>query len=319
MQSKQSLVVVLGTGGTIAGTAGSGGDNVGYTAAQLGAAQLVAALPVLAGAQIEVEQIAQIDSKDMGFAVWRALAVAVERHLARPEVAGIVVTHGTDTLEETAYFLQRVLAPAKPVVLVAAMRPATSLQADGPQNLLDAMAVAREPGARGVVVVLAGTVHGALDVRKLHAYRLDAFGSGDAGALAQVEEGRLRRHREWPGGEAIGLARLPRDVAQWPVVEIVTSHIEARGTLVRALVREGVQGIVVAATGNGSVHETLLGAVLEAQAAGVAVLRSTRCLNGSVIDATGFANAAAPPSAGALTPVQARIELILQLLARRVA
>ncbi|HZT54889.1 MAG TPA: asparaginase, partial [Burkholderiaceae bacterium] len=274
-----SIVVVLGTGGTIAGTAASAADNIGYTAARLGAAQLVAAIPALAGAPIEVEQVAQLDSKDMGFAVWRALAAAVDRHLARPEVGGVVVTHGTDTLEETAYFLQRVLAPAKPVVLAAAMRPATSAQPDGPQNLLDAMVVAREPGARGVVAVLAGTVHSALDVRKVHTYRLDAFGSGDAGALGQVEQGRLRRHRAWPEGEAIGLARLPHDIAQWPVVEIVTSHSEARGTLATALRDAGVQGIVVAATGNGTVHHALEAALLDAQAAGVAVLRATRCLD----------------------------------------
>ena len=147
MQNKaavgSSLVVVLGTGGTIAGTAASASDNVGYNAAQLGASQLVTAIPAPGSAPTEVEQVAQVDSKDMGFAIWRELVVAVDRHLARSEVCGIVITHGTDTLEETAYFLQRVLAPAKPVVLVAAMRPATSLQADGPQNLLDALLVAR--------------------------------------------------------------------------------------------------------------------------------------------------------------------------------
>ena len=315
MQSPPSLVVVLGTGGTIAGTAAHAGDNVGYSAAQIGAAQLLAAIPALARQPIEVEQIAQVDSKDMGFAVWRALAAAAERHLARPEVGAIVVTHGTDTAEETAYFLQRVLAPSKPVVLVAAMRPSTSLQADGPQNLLDAMTVAREPGARGVVVVLAGQVHGGLDLRKVHTYRLDAFGSGDAGVLAQVEEGRLLRHRDWPAGVAMGLARLPRDVAQWPVVEIVTSHSESRGVLVRALRDAGVHGIVVAATGNGSLHHALEAALVDAQAAGVAVLRCTRTLGGGLIDAV----PPVLPSAGALTPVQARIELMLQLLAKRAA
>ena len=107
-----------------------------------------------------------------------------------------MITHGTNTLEETAYFLQRVLTPAKPVVLVAAMRPATSVQVDGPQNLLDALLVVRTPGARGVVVMLAGAAHSALDVRKLHPYRLDAFGSGDACALANIEAGQVRRHRE---------------------------------------------------------------------------------------------------------------------------
>ena len=315
MQNNALLVVVLGTGGTIAGTAPRAADNVGYTAARLGAAQLVAAIPALAGMPIEVEQVAQVDSKDMGFAIWRALATAVSEHLARPEVGGIVITHGTDTLEETAYFLQRVLAPAKPVVLVAAMRPATSLQADGPQNLLDAMAVAREPGARGVVAVLCGTVHSALDVRKVHTYRLDAFGSGDAGALARIEEGRVRRYREWPAGEAVGIARLPPDVEHWPKVEIVTSHAESRGAIVSAFRAAGVQGIVVAGTGNGTVHRDLACALLDAQAAGVAVLRCTRCADGSVIDAA----SPALPSADALTPVQARIELILQLLGRRVA
>jgi len=313
MQSNPSVVVVLGTGGTIAGTAASPGDNLGYSAAQIGAAQLVAAVTALAEAPTEVEQIAQIDSKDMGFAVWRLLAEAVSRHLARPEVRGIVVTHGTDTLEETTYFLQRVLAPSKPVVLVAAMRPATSLQADGPQNLTDAVCVARAAGAKGVVAVLAGMVHSGLEVRKVHTYRLDAFDAGDAGALAQVEQGRLRRQRDWPGGEALGLARLPRDTAQWPQVEIVTSHAGATPTLVNALCQAGVKGIVVAGTGNGSLHHELEVALLEAQAAGVAVLRSSRCLGGNVTEAPG----SALPAAGTLTPVQARIELMLRLLAER--
>ena len=314
MQSNSSIVVVLGTGGTIAGTAASPGDNLGYSAAQIGATQLIAAVPALAGEPIEVEQVAQIDSKDMGFVVWRALAEAVSRHLDRAEVCGIVITHGTDTLEETAYFLQRVLAPRKPVVLVAAMRPATSLQADGPQNLIDAVCVARTPDARGVVAVLAGAVHSALDVRKTHTYKLDAFGSGDAGALAHIEHGQLRRHREWPEGEAHGLARLPRGAAAWPQVEIVTSHAGATPAVVRALRQAGVRGIVVAGTGNGTLHHELEAALLDAQAAGVAVLRSSRCLDGSVVDA----GAATLPAAGALTPVQARIELMLRLLAQAV-
>ena len=142
MQSAPRILVVLGTGGTIAGSAASADDNVAYRAATLPVATLVASLPTPAGVVVESEQVAQLDSKDMDFATWRALAGRVAGHLARPEVAAIIVTHGTDTLEETAYFLQRVLAPAKPVVLTAAMRPATSRLADGPQNLADAVAVA---------------------------------------------------------------------------------------------------------------------------------------------------------------------------------
>ena len=311
-------VVVIGTGGTIAGTAIDPSDNVGYAAAQLGAAQLVAAIPALAAVPLEVEQLAQVDSKDMSFAIWRALAERVAQQLARPEVCGVVITHGTDTLEETAYFLQRVLAPTKPVVLTAAMRPATALLSDGPQNLLDAVSVARTGGACGVLVVLAGKVHGALDVRKVHTYRLDAFDSGDAGVIAHIEDGRLRQHRAWPQGEALGLARLPANVATWPRVEVLISHAGVDGLLARALQAAGVHGIVVAGTGNGSLHRDLEAALLEAQAAGIAVLRCTRCPYGAVIDARVDGVRDGPrvglPSAGALTPVQARIELMLRAM-----
>src|SRR5437867_1814402 len=170
MQSKAATIVILGTGGTIAGAAASAADHVGYTAGQIGVAQLVAAVPSLAAVPLQCEQLAQLDSKDMDFATWQRLAQRVAELSARDDVQGIVITHGTDTLEETAYFLHRVLAPAKPVVLTAAMRPATALSADGPQNLLDAVCVARSAVASGVVAVLGGQVHGARDVRKVHPY-----------------------------------------------------------------------------------------------------------------------------------------------------
>src|SRR5690606_28663890 len=140
--------------------------------------QLLAAVPALAGQALEAVTLARLDSSDMDHATWAALREAVALQLARPEVAGVVVTHGTDTLEETAYFLHRTLAATKPVVLTAAMRPATAPSADGPQNLLDAVTVARWTGARGVVAVLAGRVHAGADLRKLHGFRVDAFGSG---------------------------------------------------------------------------------------------------------------------------------------------
>jgi L-asparaginase len=307
--------VVLGTGGTIAGTAATAGDNVGYTAGQVAVAQLLAAVPGLQqrcheGWSIESEQVAQIDSKDMSHAVWRRLAERVQVHLDRPEVDGIVVTHGTDTLEETAYLLQRVLAPGKPVVLTAAMRPASSAQPDGPQNLADALAVAGWPGARGVVAVLAGKVWAGAEVRKVHPYRLDAFDAGDAGPLAHVEESRVRRLREWPEGSALGLQVLAADI--WPEVQIVMSHAGADGRVVDLLMEAGVQGLVVAATGNGTVHQDLLAALLRAQAAGVAV-RALRGGAGCTVP-TGHDLV---PDAGSLTPAQARVEILLRLLSRR--
>jgi L-asparaginase len=309
MQSMNGIVVILGTGGTIAGTAGRPLDNVGYSAAQLGVAQLVEAVPVLSGQALEAEQVAQLDSKDMDHATWLRLAQQVAHHVARPQVRGVVVAHGTDTLEETAYFLQRVLAPAKPVVMAAAMRPATALMADGPQNLLDAVAVARHEGAHGVMAVLGGLVHGAHDLRKVHTYRMDAFSSGDAGPLAVVEEGSVRRFREWPTGEALGLDRLPADASQWAQVVVLLSHAGISGALADAAAGAGVRGIVVAGTGNGTVHCELLQSLLRAQQAGVAVWRASRCAAGAVV------GEGALPSAGALSAVQARIELMLRLTA----
>lgn len=310
MQSDARQIVILGTGGTIAGTAASATDHTGYSAAQLGVTQLVAAVPPLADVPIACEQVAQLDSKDMDHATWAALARRAAHHLARAEVAGVVVTHGTDTLEETAYFLHRVLGPARPLVLTAAMRPATALGADGPQNLLDAVTLARTPGAAGVLAVLAGAVHAGAGLRKRHTYRVDAFDAGDAGPIGWMEEGRIRLLRPWPDAAGLGVERLPADVAAWPAVEIVTSHAGSDGRVVQALRDTGVRGIVVAATGNGTLHHALEKALREAQRDGVTVWRSSRCLDGVVTSAPGEVF----PSAGALTPVQARIELMLRLM-----
>ncbi|MBT9490779.1 MAG: asparaginase [Paucibacter sp.] len=306
-------MVILGTGGTIAGTAQDSADNVGYRAAQLGVLELVRAIPPLGQRRLETEQIAQLDSKDMDFATWRKLALRVSEHLARPEVMGVVITHGTDTLEETAYFLQRVLAPSKPVVLTAAMRPATALQTDGPQNLLDAVNVAAERHAHGVLVVFAGAVHSAEQLRKVHSYRVDAFASVDGARAAVVEEGRVR----WlslPGTAPtpFGLGVLSRPLENWPRVQILMNHVGADGTVVEALLEHGVDGLVVAGTGNGSLSMSLERALRSAQAQGVAVLRSTRCDAGPVTE-----SADALPSAGALSPVKARVELLLSLLAAK--
>ncbi len=311
MQSAPRTIVVLGTGGTIAGRARSPDEHVAYTSAVLPVEQLLAALPAGGGELVsESEQVAQVDSKDMDFAIWRRLAEAVGRHLMRPEVRGVVITHGTDTLEETAYFLMRVVDASKPVVLTAAMRPASSSEADGPRNLADAIAVAAHADP-GVVVVLAGRIHSARAVRKVHPSRLDAFSSGEQGPLAQVDAGAVRLLRAWPAeATSIGLAALPEDPAAWPWVEIVTAVAGADGRAVDLLVEGGVAGIVVAATGNGTLHRRLEQALLRARANGVLVLRSTRCLDGSIPAGVGDELAAA----GDLTPVKARVELILALL-----
>ena len=308
-------IVVLGTGGTIAGTSAQAGDNIGYTAAQVGVAQLLAAVPglqAMAGTLL-TEQVAQIDSKDMDGEVWRALALRCAHHLADPDVRGIVITHGTDTLEETAWFLHQVLDARKPVVLTCAMRPATALAPDGPQNLLDAVAVATAPGACGVVMVAAGEVHGARHVQKVHPYRVNAFTSGDVGPLGFVEEGAVRLTQNWPpalDGKAQAAIERIANIVTWPRVEIVVSHAGATGAVVDALVRDGVQGLVVACTGNGTIHHALEAALLRAQSAGVKVVRSTRCPLGQMLPKPGDVL----PDSHGLSPVKARIALMLDLL-----
>ena len=309
MQSQQRTIVILGTGGTIAGRAESALDNVGYQAGAVAVAGLVQAVPALQDQAIEAEQVAQLDSKDMDAATWQALARRAAHHLGRDDVAGVVVTHGTDTLEETAWLLHRVLAPAKPLVLTAAMRPSTSLQADGPQNLMDAVTVASDPGASGVVVVFAGKVHAAIDVQKQHSYRVDAFGSGDAGPIGAVLEGRLRLWRGWPVEQPLGLERIAAPSSSWPWVDIVTSSAAASARGVDAWVHAGIRGIVVAGTGNGTVHRELTAALQRAAARGVRLRRTTRCAWGPVIGGEAWL-----PVCEGLNAPKARIELMLELM-----
>lgn len=322
-------LVFLGMGGTIAGTAANAADNVGYRAAQVGVDQLLEAIPALGMARgchaLVSEQVAQVDSKDMAFMHWNTLALRVCHHLTQPDVTGLVITHGTDTIEETAFFLSQVVPTAllesKAVVLACAMRPASSLSPDGPRNVLDAVALVCTEGAKGVMVVCAGTIHTALHVQKIHPYRLDAFDSGDAGPIGYVEEGVVRLTYPWPKTEGVRRTIALEKMAQavWPRVEIVTSYAGASGAMVRALCSapqggEGpLCGLVVAGTGNGTIHNDLDAALREAQAMGVKVVRSTRCAWGQIVSPSvqgdGF------PHFEGLSPFKARIALILDLLA----
>lgn len=314
-------IAILGSGGTIAGRAATASDHVGYVAGQVSVQDLVAAVPALAGWPLEAEQVAQVDSKDMGLAVWQRLVRRVQAQLAREDIQGVVITHGTDTIEETAFLLHTLLRPAKPVVLTCAMRPASALVPDGPQNLLDAVAVAAAPGLAGVVVVCAGQIHAAAYVTKVHTYRVDAFDSGDAGPLGCVEAGQVRSFHAWPAASDAGqradrLAAFLRAQAL-PRVAWITSHADADGEVVRGLLALGAQepqrmpqGLLVAGTGNGTLHAGLLAALQEAQVQGVRVVRATRCARGRVI-----ADAAQGwPEVTGLPAAKARLALALDLL-----
>ena len=310
-------VLVLGTGGTIAGVApaSSTATGAGYTAGVLGVEQLLAAAPgVQQHARLQLRQLCNIDSKDAGPDLWLQLAREVQAWRARPGVAGCVITHGSDTLEETAYALDCLLEPGEPVVLTAAMLPAAALSADGPRNLFDAVRVAADSSAagRGVLCVAHGRVHAARDVGKERPARIDAFGSGERGPLGFIGASGLRFTRQPVGPQAVRVA-LPAAALQpaWPRVELVCSHAGADGALVRALLaasRAGMlqpplQALVVLGTGGGTVHEKLQAALDEAQAAGVRV---------QVVPRTG------PCEGGefdGLNAVKVRVQLLLQGLA----
>lgn len=325
----QKTIVVLGMGGTIAGVGQPGGGSVGYQAGQINAQALLHGIGVPAGYALQAEQVAQLDSKDMHDDAWYALARACMAHLARPEVAALVITHGTDTLEESAWFLHCVLPLGKPVVLTCAMRPATALSPDGPANVRDALSCAADARAQqlarvaqAVLVVVGAEVHSAQHIRKDHPYRVHAFSSGGCGPLGWVEEGQLRWGElplaqvpaaaldEQVSQDAAALPSAPLPAPPWPWVEVLTSHAGARPQVIDVLAAAGVQGLVIAGTGNGTVHGAWLPALQRARAAGVLVRRCTRCAQGQVVQALGQEDA----EVTFLAPYKARISLMLHLL-----
>ena len=309
-------ICILTTGGTIAGAAARSDALTGYRAGALGADELLAAVPEIADVcAIESEEVSAIDSKDMTEAVWLHLADRIEAALAAG-AAGVVVTHGTDTLEETAYFLHLVVKSEKPVVLTGAMRPATALSADGPLNLLDAVRLAASPEARGqgALVVLNGEIHSARDVQKVHTTAVQAFASPDVGTLGRMEEGTphfrrrvLTRHTRESEFDLAGVTSLP-------YVPILYGHAGADARLARAAIESGAAGIVHAGTGNGSIHEALLAMLADAAGKGIPVVRASRTGAGAVRFAESAYADAGFIDADTLPPAKARILLALALL-----
>ena len=309
-------ICILTTGGTIAGAAARSDALTGYRAGALGADELLAAVPEIADVcAIESEEVAAIDSKDMTEAVWLHLADRIEAALAA-DAAGVVVTHGTDTLEETAYFLHLVVKSEKPVVLTGAMRPATALSADGPLNLLDAvrLAASSEAHGQGALVVLNGEIHSARDVQKVHTTAVQAFASPDVGTLGRMEEGTphfrrrvLTRHTRESEFDLAGVTSLP-------YVPILYGHAGADARLARAAIESGAAGIVHAGTGNGSIHEALLAMLADAAGKGIPVVRASRTGAGAVRFAESAYADAGFIDADTLPPAKARILLALALL-----
>lgn len=309
-------VRILATGGTIAGR-GESGLDAGYRAGEVGVESLIRAVPGLSAlARIDGEQIAQVGSQNVDDKLWLWLAARAQQIFDADEADGIVITHGTDTVEETGYFLHLVVKSPRPIVLTGAMRPATSLSADGPLNLYNAVAVAADPRAhdRGTAVVINDDIHSARDVTKASTTDLQAFVSPGPGLLGTASFGRLRyfrhptkRHTVSSELSIAGLDHLPR-------VDILYSHAGMEGDLIRASVSRGCLGIVVAGVGNGNFSAEASTALSAAARRGVVVVRSTRAITGEVSrnievndDALGFV------AAEQLNPQKSRVLLQLCL------
>jgi L-asparaginase type II len=289
---KLANVTILATGGTIAGTGASSTTTVGYTAATVGVQRLIAAVPELAKvANVSGEQVFQIASENMSNEHWLTLAKRVNLLLAQPNVDGIVITHGTDTLEETAYFLNLVVKSRKPVVLVGAMRPSTAISADGPANLYNSVLLAASPDAagRGVLVAMNDQIQAARDISKSNTSTLDAFRSAELGMLGYIQGSKpffyrqlLRKHTTETEFDVSALQALPQ-------VDIVYGYANMGPVAVDAFMAAGAKGIIHAGVGNGSLAAKVKPALLAARAKGAVVVRASRVGQG-ILARNGEAN-----------------------------
>lgn len=309
-------VHIIATGGTIAG-AGATTTAGKYEPGKLGVNEIVASVPELATvANVTSEQFLNIASQDLNNSDWLKLAKRVNQLLAKPEIDGIVITHGTDVLEETAYFLQLTTKSDKPVVVVGAMRPATSLSADGPLNLYNAVVTAAAPqsAGKGVLVVLNGTILGARDATKTNTLDVQTFQSPNSGPFGEVYGGKVS-YRQLPlKKKALETAFDITEIDELPKVAILYGYVDEATEPAQALIDAGFQGIVHAGVGNGNIHKRVIPVLAAAAKKGIAVVRSSRIpsgpstIDGEVDDAKyGFV------AAEDLNPQKARILLMLAL------
>ncbi|CAM3989608.1 type II asparaginase [Mesobacillus zeae] len=308
-------VKILATGGTIAGAAKSESETTGYKAGVVGVDQLVEAVPELKElANISGQQVCKIDSSAMTNEILLDLAKEVDKQLKDPKINGIVITHGTDTLEETAYFLNLVIKSDKPVVLVGSMRPSTALSADGPLNLYNAVAIAasEESKGKGVLVALNDKIGSARDTTKTNTTSVDTFGSQDFGYLGLVQGGKPYFYTESTRKNTTETEFNVNDIKDLPRVDIVYAHGNDSRVMVDAAVKAGAKAIIHAGTGNGSVYPETLEGLIDAQKKGVVVVRDSKVGSGMVTredvdDKNHFV------SADTLNPVKARVLLMLAL------
>lgn len=315
---KKPRIKILATGGTIAGAALKPTDP-GYKSGAVGVDVLIAAVPQLKDiAEVSGEQIASIGSQDMNDEIWLKLAKRVNELLASPDVDGIAITHGTDTLEETSYFLHLVTKSDKPVVLTGSMRPSTAMSADGPLNIYNCVAIAADPKARGrgVLVLIDDDIHSAHDVIKRHTTDVATFTSGEAGLVGASLFGKNTWYRspvqvhttKSEFSIAANQTTLPR-------VDIIYAHANMSPDLITAAAKNGAKGIVIAGVGDGNMTALAFDVLKKVAKQGVVAVRSSRT-NGGIIRRNIELNddEAGTVASMELNPSKARVLLQLALL-----
>ena len=313
-------VVVLATGGTIAGAAATG-TQAGYTSGAVNIDAMIAGVPGITDlATIKGEQISNVGSQDMTFDIMLKLARRINELAKSPAVDGIVITHGTDTMEDTAFFLNLTVKTDKPVVMVGSMRPSTAVSADGPLNLYNAVGVAADPKAagRGVLVVMNDWIQGAHSLTKTSTTSVQTFMSPLRGLVGTANYGKNDyftspewKHTTQSEFDITGVTTLPR-------VDIIYASADMSPDLIECAATNGAQGIVIAGVGNGNINKASVTAAANAVKKGVVVVRSSRVATGSVgrnvelnDDELGFI------ASDELNPQKARILLTLALLTKR--
>jgi L-asparaginase len=319
-EGKKPNIVILATGGTIAGAAATG-TQAGYTSGAVTIDAMVAAVPGIADlANIKGEQISNVGSQDMSFEIMLTLAKRINQLLATSQVDGIVVTHGTDTMEETAFFLNLVVKSDKPVVMVGSMRPSTAVSADGPLNLYNAVGVAIDPNAegRGVLVVMNDWIHGAHSLTKTSTTAVQTFMSPLRGVVGTATYGKNDFYNNPQWKHTVKSEFDIANVTKLPRVDILFACADMSPDLIDASAHQGAKGIVLAGVGNGNMNKASLDTAAQVAKQGVVVVRSSRVPTGTVgrnvevnDDEMGFV------ASDELNPQKSRILLMLALLKPR--
>ncbi|MCW3478849.1 type II asparaginase [Neisseriaceae bacterium JH1-16] len=278
-------VVILATGGTIAGTGATTTTTIGYTAAKLGVDKMIESVPELKQvADVRGEQVAQIASESMTNEVWLKLAKRVNQLLAQKDVDGVVITHGTDTIEETAYFLNLVVKSKKPVVVVGSMRPSTAISADGPINLYNAVTLAASKDAvgKGVLVSLNDQINAAREVTKTNTSTADTFKTPDLGFLGYMQDNKPHFYRMSTRKNTADTEFDVSKLDKLPRVDIVYGYANMDRVAMDADIAAGAKGIVQAGVGDGSIAAQMMPAFRDARKQGIVMVRSSRVGSGIV-------------------------------------